>query len=78
MEYTLIANTVDGRQLVGHGYTTYGQVQRAIADRVRFHKEDSTRGTKIVGMVLVQSNGTVMFVDANGIVTPRIASAATV
>jgi hypothetical protein len=74
MEFTLVANTVDGRQLTGSGYTTYGQVQAAIADRVRFHKAGST---KLIGMVIIQSNGVVMFADALGTVLPRIANAST-
>jgi hypothetical protein len=34
-EYTLVTICTDGRQLTGHGYSSWEQVERAVADRLR-------------------------------------------
>lgn len=66
MEYSIIACCIDGRQLTGSGYTTTDQVERAIAERARFHSEGTTQ---LIGIVIVRADGHVIKVDPAGVRT---------
>lgn len=70
MEYSIIANCTDGRQLTGSGYTTAAQAERAVNERVRFHN----LGTSTLdAIIVVCSNGAVLRFDpATGIVIPPL------
>lgn len=60
MEYSIIANCVDGRQLTGSGYHTPEQVARAVTERVRYHAEGMSQ---LIGIVIVRADGHVVTLD---------------